>query len=245
MPTAPETTEGINSWEFRNRHIQDNLTGHDFISAKSVLIAAGPPRKEDIGSNWNSLYPIGVVDNVAVAQNKGLQSIFEIGSSRQYFLPGRTLNTVTLGRILFYGPSLLRVLYSYYPPEAMGMQKIHNVGQEGVLNDPNRTPAIFDAPGSPGGGERENNTDFLMNLTSDLFDHPLGIMLWFESGDAKPYGASFLSEVYIQAHQFTVNANNVIVAEGVSAQFVRVHPVDLSGSFVKPSKSVKLPWPFS
>lgn len=245
MAKEQQTTEGINTWEFSSRHVQDNLIGHDFISAKSVLIAAGPPRKEDIGSNWNSLYPVGVVDNVGIGQNKGLQQLFEVGSNRSYFLPGRTVNSVTFGRVLFYGPSLLRVLYAYYPPDQMGAKSIHNVGQDGVLDDVDRTPQIYDPPGSSGGGEREYNTDFFMNLASDLFDKPLGLMLWMESGDSKPYGAIYLSNLYIQAHQFNVNANSVIIAEGVNAQFEKVNPVDLSGSFVQPTKSVKVPWPFS
>lgn len=246
---APETTEGINSWEFRTKHVQDNLVANDFVSAKSVLIAAGPPRKEDIGQNFNSLYPIGVVDNIAIAQNKGLQTIFEIGSDQRYFLPGRTINQVNLGRILFYGPSLLRVLYAYYPPESIGLgsaaQPIANVGQEGVyLKDDNRTPQVRLAPGSAGGGQGANNTDFWLNLASDVFDHPLGLMLWFESGDGKPYGACYLAETYVQAHQFTVNANNVIVAEGISAQFAQIVPIDMKGSFVAPAQRIKIPWPF-
>jgi len=245
MAVQPETTEGINTWEFANRHVQDNLTGHQFVSAKSVLIAAGPPRKEDIGANWNSLYPIGVVDNVGMGQNRGLQQLFEVGSNRSYFLPGRTVNSITFGRVLFYGPSLMRVLYAYYPSDKMGAQPIHNVGQEGVLNDPDRTPQIMDNPGSSGGGQREHNKDFFINLASDLFDKPLGIMVWMESGDGKPYGAFYLSEMYLQAHQMNINANSVIIAEGVNAQFTQVNPVDLSGSFVEPSKTVKVPWPFS
>jgi len=243
MAVSPETTEGINDWQFATQHVQDNIQGHEFISAKSVLIAAGPPRKEDIGANWNSLYPIGVVDNVGIGQNKGLQTIFEVGSNRPYFLPGRTINSLTFGRVLFHGPSLLRVMYAYYPSDRMGAQDIHNADQNGVLDDPNRTPNIYDAPGSSGGGSRENNTDFFINLASDLFDKPLGIMMWLATGDQKPYGAVYLSNVYLQAHQFNVNANSVIIAEGVNAQFEKVNPVDLKGSFVQPTKNIGVPWP--
>lgn len=246
MAVEPQTTEGINTWDFNTRHVQDNLLGHDFISAKSVMIAAGPPRKEDIGANWNSLYPIGVVDNVGITQSKGLQQLFEIGSSRFYYLPGRTINSLQFGRVLFYGPSLLRVMYAYYPPDRMGAQKIHNSDAEnGVLDDDNRTPNVYDAPGSAGGGTGSDNTDFFINLASDLFDKPLGLMLWLESGDQKPYGAIYLSEVYLASHQFNVNANSVIVAEGISAQFSKVNPVDLRGSFTQPTKNLKIPWPFS
>lgn len=236
MPLGAETTEGINSWNFNTKHVQDQLQGHDFISAKSVLVAAGPPRKGDIpSSGWNSLYPIGVVDNIGIGQNKGLQQIFEIGSSRPYFLPGRTVNSLQFGRVLFFGPSLLRVMYAYYPQDRMSQwaAEIYSGGSEEVPfeGDTSRTPTIQDAPGSRVGDanayEGDNNKDFFINLASDLFDHPLGLMMWVQSTARLPYGAMYLEEVYIQAHQFNVNSNSVIIAEGVNAQFARINPCNI------------------
>jgi len=235
MSIDPKTTEGISSWDFNTKHVQDQLKGHDFVSAKSVLLAAGPPRKGDIPSTgWNSLYPIGVVDNIGIGQNKGLQQIFEVGSSRPYFLPGRTVNSLQLGRVLFYGPSLLRVMYAYYPQSKMSQyaEEIFSSDSKGVPfeGDSERTPQIKDAPGMKSGQGAytgDKNKDFFINLASDLFDHPLGLMAWITGNNRLPYGAMYIEEVYIQSHQLNVNSNSVIIAEGVNTQFSRINPCKL------------------
>lgn len=245
MALNAETTEGINSWDFNTQHVQDQLQGHDFISAKSILIAAGPPRKGDIGKDWNSLYPIGVVDNVGIGQNKGLQQIFEVGSSRPYFLPGRTVNSLQLGRVLFYGPSLLRVMYAYYPQSKMSnyAEEIYSGGSEKVPfeGEEGRTPNIKDAPGAAVGNGAyvgDQNKDFFINLASDLFDHPLGLMMWVSATSGLPYGAMYLEEVYIQAHQFNVNSNSVIIAEGANCQFVKINPCKMGKTTPIPTGTI-------
>jgi hypothetical protein len=54
-----------------------------------------------------------VLENVGLSQSKQLQRLFEIGSSRSYFIPGRVIGSITLGRVLYHGPSLLKVLYAH------------------------------------------------------------------------------------------------------------------------------------
>ena len=43
-----------------------------------------------------------------------ISRIWEVGSGRSVFISGRTVGQLGLSRILYHGPSLLRVLYAYY-----------------------------------------------------------------------------------------------------------------------------------
>src|SRR5512142_3077499 len=114
-------TTDLSNWDFSNYHVQQELQGGQFVSAEPSLVAAGPP---EIGGtsayssvpvgNVGAVYPIGLIENAGISQSKQLQKLFEIGSSRSYFIPGRVIGSESLGRIFYYGPSLLRVMYAYY-----------------------------------------------------------------------------------------------------------------------------------
>ena len=105
----PKAATAVKNWNFKEQHVAENLNAGDFISAESILVCAGKPRLEapNIYKNGvasadleTNIYPMGVLENVMVAQNAALQKLFEIGSSRSYFIPGRIIGSVTIGRIL-------------------------------------------------------------------------------------------------------------------------------------------------
>ena len=140
-PSGPTTS--LSTWRFWDQHVQNDMPGGNFINAATVLIAAGPPRLADTGlkeevnldsggqGGSNLAYPIGVVENFGMQQNRMVQKLFEIGSKRAYHIPGRTVGTVSLGRILFWGPSLMRVMYAYYPSAKMkGANDLDNVSAD-------------------------------------------------------------------------------------------------------------------
>src|SRR5579862_8328317 len=109
-------TTSYSNWDFYNYHIQEDLIGGQFVSAESTLVAAGPPQASQTadGGTTGGIYPIGLLESVGLQQSKQLQRIFEIGSTRSYFIPGRVIGSLSIGRTFYYGPSLLRVLYAYY-----------------------------------------------------------------------------------------------------------------------------------
>lgn len=103
---------GINnlgSWLFKDKHVQpDNLAGgENFVSSESIVLAAGP---QEVPADITNCFPIGLLENVTIAQNKELRQLFEIGSRQSYFLPGRTFVQVNLTRVVFNGPSLLKAI---------------------------------------------------------------------------------------------------------------------------------------
>ena len=243
MPLRPAATTSFNNWEFHNHHVQEELLGGEFVSAETTLIAAGPPRLSDITGSDSTLdtvdegdmvFPIGVLENVGLSQSKQLQRIFEIGSSRSYFIPGRTIGSLTLGRVLYHGPSLLKVLYAHYKQSAAGALNFMDKGKGSTINiggvdipDPNAT--LLDLPALQQELHRVKFNpgfdDLWMNLASDIFNQPTGIAIYFRNQLDVTLGAVYLEECYVQGHQLSVSSGSVLLMEGVSLQFDQVRPI--------------------
>ncbi len=242
--TKIQATTSLNEWKFFDRHVSSELQGGQFISAATILIAAGPPLLSDFARGGTSAdvtaasevaFPIGIIENFGLSQNRQLQRMFEIGSKRSYFIPGRTIGSLSLGRVLFFGPSLLRVLYAYYPVSAVnaavpGSNVAHKLGTGGVERPlGKRTPNILDEPGF---GSQDvtagENADLWLNLASDLFDHPFGLLVYLRDAQNESYGGFYLEDTNLQAHQFNVNASSVLVAEGTSCQYDKMIPVNIT-----------------
>lgn len=241
--------EGTNflNWNWAAEHVQAELVNGEYVSAESTLLLAGPSRLEYlVGANStpesvkSNLYPIGLVQNFMMAQNRFLTRLFEIGSKRAYFVTGRLAANFQINRVMFFGPSLMRLLYSLAPNKIGFGGNPFTFLREGttgsILESAQlKTPRLYNdlfpdkyllAPGY-GGSQGEDNRDFFINLASDLFQIPFGISVIFKDAKNRPYGACYLQDCYIEAHSMGIDANNVVIAEGVNGQFDQVAPVQL------------------
>ena len=243
MPLRPAATTAFNNWDFHNHHVQEELLGGEFVSAETTLIAAGPPLLSDVGNGDFTLtddegdlvFPIGVLENVGLSQSKQLQRIFEIGSSRSYFVPGRVIGSVTLGRVLYHGPSLMKVLYAHYKQSAADpADNFMNNGKGSTINvggvqipDPNAT--LLELPALQAELHRVRHTpgydDLWMNLGSDIFNQPTGLAIYFRNQLDMTLGAVYLENCHIQGHQLSISSGSVLLMEGVSIQFDQVRPI--------------------
>lgn len=247
MPIRTDATTSLNNWEFHNHHVQAELMGGEFVSAETTLIAAGPPRLSDITAGpsgaddstvdttdeGDMVFPIGVLENVGMSQSKQLQRIFEIGSSRSYFVPGRTVGSLTLGRILYHGPSLLKVLYAHYKQTAPGAPQLMGEDAETIsiggveVPNPNKTllklqdlqSVLHRVKFNPG------FDDLWLNLASDIFNQPTGLCIYFRNQLDMTLGAVYLEECYVQGHQLSVSSGSVLLMEGASLQFEQARPI--------------------
>lgn len=231
----------FSTWDFSNLHVQQELTHGQFVSAETSLIASGLPQLSGTGAysevpvaSVGTIYPIGLIENAGISQSKQLQKIFEIGSSRSYFIPGRVIGSLSLGRIFYYGPSLLRVMYAYYYNTANGI----NIGTEDnsatiTLEDGSQAQSPLARLLNVGGTsfhqvrEAPGADYFYTNLASDLFNQATGLAFYFKDANFNPVGAFYLEWVYMQGHQFSVSSGSVLVMEGASAQYDRVVPIVL------------------
>jgi hypothetical protein len=230
-------TTNYSSWEFYNNRVQQEAKGGQFVSAETTLIAAGAPTLSSEGTGYSDgeVYPIGLLESFGLQQNKQLQRIFEIGSSRSYFIPGRVIGSISLGRTFYYGPSLLRVLYAYYKNTANGI----NVGTKAATSTIN-TGAYNEAldpqarllSAEPAGGmhqlKRNPGHDyFFVDLASDLFSQPTGMAVYFKDYNNETVGGFYLQECYVQGHQMTISSGSVLVMEGAQLQYDTLVPIKM------------------
>lgn len=232
------------NWNWASEHVQVELQNGEYVSAESTLVLAGPSKLkmitdmagDPISAN-SQLYPVGLLQMLTVAQNRQVARLFEIGSKRSYFVPGRLFANFQINRILFYGPSLLRLLYAVAPNRGYGQPL--NFAAEGAvptqqsqLRENPAYSALFPSENfllAPGHGARtdEDNRDFFINLASELFNVPFGMCLLFKDARKRPYGAFYMEECMIEAHSIGVDSNNIVLAEGVNGQFDMVMPMQV------------------
>lgn len=238
----PATTS-FESWNWQTKHVQLELMGGEFISAETTLVAAGPPTLQDgivstQGNNPNNgplVFPIGVLENVGISQSKQLQRVFEIGSRRSYFVPGRVVGSLSLGRVLYHGPSLLKVLYAYYKQTAPPAFMFNPIGStitiDGLVTpDPNAQlldlptlqQNLYQVQFAPG------YNDAWLSLFSDIFNQPFGLAVYYKNMLNNTYGACYIENCYLQGHQLSISSGSVLIMEGASAQFDIIRPIQLS-----------------
>ncbi len=200
-----------------------------FMNAAYTMIAAGPPRLANVGgpsflaaalsagstSSDQIAYPIGVVQSLQLGNNMQLNRFFELGSERSYFIPGRVAGSLSLSRIMYHGPSLLRVLYAYYQD----------------LAPPTIVPAVFSNTGAatvanphdvviPPGYE-----NIYLNLASDLFKQPIGLLIMLKDSNEDTMAAYYFESCYVPQHSLSTDAMGTVLQEGVGIQFERMLPI--------------------
>lgn len=201
-----------------------------FVSGAFCGIFAGPSRLASVGSvlglttaiatpagGSQIVYPIGVTQNINLSHNRQFSRIFELGSERSYFISGRTIGQLGLSRILYHGPSILRVLYAYYQDTLLPTDIPPVFPNTGAAAIPNPHNVII-----PPGYE-----NFYINLASDLFSQPIGLLIMVKDSNLDTYGAFYLESCYIPNHTFATDAQGVIVQESVSVQFELAIPISV------------------
>jgi hypothetical protein len=80
-----------------------------FASGESIQIAFGPPRLSNIGGAVSAAAQLiggtdsfarrcGFIQSVNISQSMNLMRFFEVGSYRAFFIPGKVIPAISLGR---------------------------------------------------------------------------------------------------------------------------------------------------
>jgi hypothetical protein len=224
----------LKDWSPYKTHVQGGLREGNFVNGQFILISAGPAFYSEITLDEQSglnVYPIGLTQNIALSQNKAISRIFEIGSDRSYFISGRSVGQLSLGRVIYHGPSLLRCLYAGYDtladvggyqiaplvPSSASLATPFSVGSEGGASSARKSIRI-----PPGYG------NMFLNLASDLFSQPLGLLLQFYDNNRQGVASVYLDQCYVPQHSIAVDAQGLIVQESVGIQYERMQPVKLA-----------------
>lgn len=118
--------------------------------------------------------------------------------------------------MLYNGPSLLRMMYAFYndalPPTLVPTFGIDPSVPANVANQHDvKIPPGFE--------------NIYLNLASDLFSQPCGLLVYIKDSNEQTLGAMYLEETYIPSHSIATDAQGVVIQEQVSLQPERVVPV--------------------
>lgn len=222
----------ITNWKPYSQKIDNSALKEGlFASGAFTMIAAGPPRLAAIGgaaaagtglttgggTQWAT--PIGIVQNFNLSHQRAFARFWELGSERSYFISGRTVAQAGFGRVLYHGPSLLRMMYSFYNDQI----------------PPTLVPAFAELSGVMPNVANQHNVkippgfeNIYLNLASDLFSQPCGLLVYMKDSNENTLGAIYLEETYIPSHSIATDAQGVVVQEQVALQPERVVPVAVS-----------------
>ena len=243
----------LQEWDPFTKHVQGGLREGNFVNSQFVVVCAGPPfwaqmTKSNGGAGLSGaaqasglpVYPVGVTQSFSMGQSKAVQRIFEIGSDRSYFITGRTVGQVSLGRIMYHGPSLLRCMYAFFDTSndsTAGAYKISPLipkAEAGSIANisPLDLTSSPQVPFSAGGGVTQKSIkippgydNLFCNLASDLFSQPFGLLLMMKDNNGATYGAFYLEQCYMPQHSWGFEANGMVVSEQTSIQYERLVPV--------------------
>lgn len=230
-------------FNFSKEHVQSEIENGEYISSEATVLLAGPSRFDRYVrgvAGAQSLFPIGLVGQIRIGQEKPIERLYEIGSKRAYFIPGRFRGTLDMARTMFYGPSLMRLLYAAAPTSSVWGTALTASGRP-VATSPEYAklfgPATefnkFSEPGT-GGTPAEatagnENRDSWMSLISEVFNVPFGMALLMKDSKNRSYGSAYLEDCYLDSHRIDVSIQSVVMTESVTGVFDRVVPCQLSG----------------
>lgn len=222
----------FSDWAPYTNYVQAGIVDGQYVNAGHTLLAAGPPRIANIGGAAafaaaiggsgqaanQIVYPLGLIQNFGMSHNRQFSRVFEIGSERSYFISGRTVGQLNLGRLYYHGASVLRILYAYYQdliPPTLVDPMFPNAGAASMSNPHD----VIIPPGY------EN---IYLNLASDLFAQPVGILFYIRDVNQDSLGALYFEACYVPQHGLQTDAQGVLIQENVGVQFERAVPVAIS-----------------
>lgn len=210
-----EDTGFSTDWDWKGDYVSkladDGLERFSQYSATpdTTLLFAGPARYTGLSGSAADLLPIGLTDGLQFSGNAQLARLYEIGSNRAFFTRGKTISGVSFSKMLADQKNILAAL----------TDKAYR---------PNQNVDGFKAPGA-----ESPNPDIMMNLDSEYFAVPFGMLIVFKtrgggSGNGKILSAVYLEYCMFEAYNFSLSATAPAIAENVSIQFDRPVPVSFA-----------------
>jgi len=221
----------FSEWSPYENYVQSGMVDGAYAHGGFTMLAAGPPRLSDVGGAVNLtnslvqgeaaanqiVMPVGIIQNFNLTQTRAFSRIFELGSERSYFISGRTVGQIGLGRVYYHGASLLRILYAYYMDLLPGGGVLINpmYPNQALQNMANPHDVIV-----PAGYE-----NIYLNLASDLFSQPVGMMLYIRDSNLRTLGSLYFESAFVPNHSWAVDSQGVMIQESVGVQYERIVPV--------------------
>ncbi len=228
-------------WDWEDQHVaqaytsptglttKESIAINDIVESGTVLIAAGPSDLTKAAENQDNgveggyrIVPIGLVETAQISMNKPLSRIFEIGSKLSYIIPGRSVGGISLSRVFFDGPSILKALY-------MGEVKSDFATQDQkyakFMSNPYTDP---DDPLNTDAYQKFANIgsgNLAVNLASSFFEQPVGLAFYFKDQQSDTVGQTYFEGCRISTYNLGISANMNVLTESVNMEFIRCRPI--------------------
>jgi hypothetical protein len=204
---ADKVTEDLNSWLYQDQYVERIMDNAAYTAAHpdDTLVMIGPPRMKLRNDNvaGRKLYAVGMMQAFQVAQAKPTVPVQTIGSGRSFFLSGKSSLTWQMGRLFVKGRNMVKALY-------------RNAIEAGV------DPDTFDEPIHP----RGKQTDYFVNLDSELLLIPFGMAIAFRDKSHNTLGGFYLELCCMNQWTVGLNAGQNMIMENVSGMCDRLLPWD-------------------
>ena len=204
-------------WDFKHHHVQqfDNTETASQLGAKAVLISVGPPTWDQ--NEGGQAIVMGMVQNLTIQQQRNIMEIFEIGSERRYFVDNPHRAQINISRALISGPSILKIVGSGLINRGLKESESPKV-DESIFrtNDINAAAPDKDA-------------NLWMNLATDLFNNPFGMLRMFEEfhgdGTSSNYGSVYLQNCKVQGYSLGMQSQMWMIQEDMNIPFEYAVPI--------------------
>ena len=228
-----ENISHANAWFWEDEHVDQayvsnvdlsakkSIAINDIVESGSTLICAGPADLDKAGKDPEGfrIVPIGLVETAQISMNKPLSRIFEIGSKLSYIIPGRTVGGISLSRVFFDGPSLLKAIY-------MGEVKAD------FANDNEKFAKFVSNPYKENDEEKYQrfanlgSGNLAMNLASSFFEQPVGLAFFFKDQQSQNVGQTYFEGCRVSTYNLGISANMNVLTESINMEFIRCKPIN-------------------
>jgi len=233
-----ELIDHSGGWDWKNAHVaqayitsggldtKQSIAINDIVESGTVLVAAGPADLDKAIENSGSsgltdgyrIVPIGLIEGVQISTNKPLSRIFEIGSVLSYIIPGRAIGGISLSRVFFDGPSILKAIY-------MGEVKADFADEQHKYAK--FMSNTYDSQGKDAFQEFAHigSGQLALNLASTFFNQPVGLAFFFKDQQSDTVGQIYFEGCNVSSHNLGISANMNVLTESISMEFIRCRPI--------------------
>lgn len=202
------TEADSNSWQFQKTYIE-RLMDHSALTSAhpdTTLVLAGPPRflaqEQEVSTFLDKLLPIGMISQMRISQNRGVNPTQGIGASRLFYTVNKAQGSASITRLLINGRNLLRALYTNAVTSGIDVTK-------------------FDAPAAFG----DAKSQFFVNLDSELFLIPFGMAVFFRDKIHNEIGAFYMELCMVGDWSLGFAVGQSMIMENVNLLYDQLRPI--------------------
>jgi len=239
-----ELIDHSGGWSWEDAHVsqaynspqgidfKESVAINDIVESGTVLIAAGPADLDKATENADPngaltgirIVPIGLVETAQISLNKPLSRIFEIGSKLSYIIPGRTVGGISLSRVFFDGPSLLKIIYTgEVKADYSSLSKKYAQFMSNPYTDQTGTEIYQEF-------SQISSGNLAMNLASSFFEQPVGLAFYFKDQQDDTVGQTYFEGCRVSTYNLGISANMNVLTESINMEFIRCRPINTVAS---------------